>query len=306
MSDPQALSEAELKKQINIFRQQIDQKEREIRSLYQEMNLNNQGAKDLRSSRDELNQQSKNLRKTGNEFKSKRDEINKKINELKQQKEDLRNQKDGFTGKIGELKKVRDELNKFARGRLESLNNAYREEFEKFSTADIPLEYEQILFKNLSELGERLNAICKANVIHNEMGDIYGKVNEFHQNLDTINALIRDMAAESQKYHESMVEIFKNLDEIKQKSDEYHQRLVAIYEITRPIKGKIDVLKKSVTETRAELDIYLNRQNEIQLARDEKEQQEKRVAAKDKLKKSGKISLDDLRVLMENNEIEFG
>lgn len=305
MNDASSLSEGELKNQINILRQQIDHKEREIKNLYHEMNLHNKGGKELRAKRDELNHQVKEVLESANEYKNKRDGINNKITELKTQREELKSRKDNYTQKIDELKQIRDNLNKFARGRLESLNNAYKEELEKFAAADIPLEQEEFIFKRLHELGERLNATKEADTIHSEMGDIYGKVGEFHQDMDTISALIRDLASESQEYHEAMLEIYGNADEIRRQSNEYHGRLMEIKEVTRPIKEKIDALKKAVSDNREELGTYLDRMKEIQLSRDQIHQEEKRINAKDKFQKQGRLSLEDLRLLMENNEIDF-
>lgn len=305
MNDVSVMSEGELKNKINVLRQQMEHKEKDIKDLYQEMNLHNKGAKELRAKRDELNQQVKELKEPATELRAKRDEVNKKIAELKKQREDIRSNSDGYSDRIGELKKNRDNLNKVARGRLESLTEAYRTELEKLSSADMPLDYEQSLMKRLSELGERLKAIREANTIHSEMGGIYGKVSKFYQEIDTFNALIHDLASESQSYHEAMLDTYNKMDEIRKKSDEFHKRLLEIYEFTNPIKEKIDAVKNSVSQTRDELDVFLDQMKEIQLAKDQKKQEDKRVDAKDKFQKKGRLSLDDLRLLMENDEIKF-
>jgi len=306
MIDVSGLSEGEIKNKVNLLRQHIDHKEREIKNYFSEMNLHNKGAKELRRKRDELHEQAKVHRESASGYKQRRDEVNKKIAELKQQRDEVRDRSTGYNDKIGKLKTQRDSLNNIARGRLESLTNAYRSELEKFSSADISLEYEQSLFKRLHELGERVLAISKANEIHGEIGEIFGKVGEFHKDLDAVNALIHDMAAESQENHEAMRNIYDEVDEIRSRADEYHKHLVGIYEVTKPMKEKIDAAKKSVSEARVELDIYLDRMKDIQLLRDEKKQEEKHVAAKDKFNKSGRLSLEDLRLLMENDEIKFG
>lgn len=305
MNEISGFSESELKNKINIFRQQIDHKERDIKALYQEMNHLNRGGQELRAKRDELNSQVKDVKEKADEYRNKRDEVNNKIAELKKQKDELKGRNDGYTGKMGELKKTRDDLNNLAKGRFESLNNAYIDELAKFSTADIPLEHEQFLFKRIKELGERLTATREANTIHGEMSNIYNKMSEFHQELDTIYALIRDMALESQEYHEALLEVYASADATRHQANEYHQRLMEMRELTHPIKEKIDILKISVSDIRKELDEYLDRMNEIQLDKDEKQMQEKRTTAKEKFKKQGRLSLEDLKVLMENDEIEF-
>ncbi|KAF5425456.1 MAG: Chromosome partition protein Smc [ANME-2 cluster archaeon HR1] len=305
MNDIPNLSESELKHKINFLRQQIDSKDREIRSLFKEMSLHNKGINELRDNRDDLNKSVKELRATASDYRNKRDEVNKKIAELKQQRNEMLSHQSTYTDKIGEMKKTRDDLNKIARGRIEFLNKTYEDQLDKFSNIDIPLEYEQSLFENLHELSGRLEAIHKANIIHNEIGDVYGKVSEFKHDLDTISALIRDLASESQENHLKMLEIYKEVDDTKKESDDYHQRLVEIYKITRPIKDKIDVLKKSLSAIREELDSYLEHMSEIQLDKDKTKEDTKRIAAKEKFDKSGRMSLEDLRLLIENDEIKF-
>lgn len=305
MNDIPNLSESELKHKINFSRQQIDSKDREIRSLFKEMSLHNKGINELRDNRDDLNKRVKELRATASDYRNKRDEVNKKIAELKQQRNEMLSHQSTYTDKIGELKKTRDDLNKIARGRIEFLNKTYEDQLDKFSNIDIPLEYEQSLFENLHELSGRLEAIYKANIIHNKIGDVYGKVSEFKHDLDTISALIRDLASESQENHLKMLEIYKEVDDTKKESDDYHQRLVEIYKITRPIKDKIDVLKKSLSAIREELDSYLEHMSEIQLDKDKTKEDTKRIAAKEKFDKSGRMSLEDLRLLIENDEIKF-
>jgi uncharacterized coiled-coil DUF342 family protein len=305
VNDIPNLSESELKHKINFLRQQIDSKDREIRSLFKEMSLHNKGINELRDNRDDLNKSVKELRATASDYRNKRDEVNKKIAELKQQRNEMLSHQSTYTDKIGEMKKTRDDLNKIARGRIEFLNKTYEDQLDKFSNIDIPLEYEQSLFENLHELSGRLEAIHKANIIHNEIGDVYGKVSEFKHDLDTISALIRDLASESQENHLKMLEIYKEVDDTKKESDDYHQRLVEIYKITRPIKDKIDVLKKSLSAIREELDSYLEHMSEIQLDKDKTKEDTKRIAAKEKFDKSGRMSLEDLRLLIENDEIKF-
>jgi len=305
VNDIPNLSESELKHKINFLRQQIDSKDREIRSLFKEMSLHNKGINELRDNRDDLNKSVKELRATASDYRNKRDEVNKKIAELKQQRNGMLSHQSTYTDKIGELKKTRDDLNKIARGRIEFLNKTYEDQLDKFSNIDIPLEYEQSLFENLHELSGRLEAIHKANIIHNEIGDVYGKVSEFKHDLDIISALIRDLASESQENHLKMLEIYKEVDDTKKESDDYHQRLVEIYKITRPIKDKIDVLKKSLSAIREELDSYLEHMSEIQLGKDKTKEDTKRIAAKEKFDKSGRMSLEDLRLLIENDEIKF-
>ncbi len=299
------LSERELKEKTNQLRQRLDKNERELKSIFREISLHNEGGKDLKAKRDGLNSRVKELSKKASELRNKRDEANKQISELKSQRDEFRKVGKDAGEKIGELKKTRDDLNKTARGRVETLDRAYSEELDKFINADIPLEYEINLFNRLIELGERLAATKKANEIHVEMSQEYTKTKEVYSDMDSVHERIQALADESQKYHESAIALYNEMDAIRKEADTFHSQLSEKYKCISPLREKIDGLKADSQRVRQELDAYLEQGKEIQLAKDERKNEEKRVEAKDKFKKSGRLSLDELRILVENEDIKL-
>ena len=149
------LPERELKEKINLLRQQVEQKERELKTIFKDISLHGQGGDELKVKRDGLNAKVKEQSAKASELRKKRDEINARIAELKSQRDQLRMKGKEFGEKIGGLKKTRDELNLTARGRVETLEKAYAEELNTFLTADIPLELEINIFNSLTELSQR-------------------------------------------------------------------------------------------------------------------------------------------------------
>lgn len=299
------LPESELKEKINSLRQKLDKKEREIKNTFREISLYNKGGEDLRSKRDGLNARVKEISLKASELRNKRDEVNKKIADLKSERDNLRNTGKESGGKIGELKKNRDDLNKTARGRLETLGKAYEEELNTLKTADIPLEYEIKVFNRLLELGSRLDATKKANVIHDEISQEYDRVKDVYREMDSVHENIQALAEESQKYHEDMMALYGEMDVIRKEADSYHSQLSEKYKCIAPLRKKIDVLKSDKEKTRIDLEIYLEQMKDVQLVKEEKKNETKRVEAKDKLQKSGRLSLDEFRILVENDDIKL-
>lgn len=299
------LSERELKEKINLLRQRIEQDERELKIIFKEISLHSQGGNELKAKRDGLNSRVKELSPKAAELRKKRDETNAKIAELKMQRDQMRGKGKEFSEKIGELKKTRDELNLAARGRTDTLEKAYDEELTLFLTADLPLEHEINIFTRLIELNERLKATKKANEIHSVISVEYAKGKEIYTDMDSLHAKIQELAQESQKNHEEMISTYNEIDTLRKEADSYHAQLNEKFKGIAPLRKKIGALKAEIPKLRDELGIYLEQMKEFQLVRDEQKNVGKREHAKEKLKKDGRLSLDEFRLLVESEDIKL-
>jgi uncharacterized coiled-coil DUF342 family protein len=299
------LSERELKEKINLLRQRIEQNERELKNTFREISLHNTGGRELKAKRDGLNTRIKELSMKASELRKKRDETNARIKELKSQRDQFRSIGKEFSERLGELKKNRDELNQAARGRPETLEKAYSEELNLFLTADIPLEHEISIFNRLSELSQRLDATKKANEIHTEITMEYSKGKKIYTDMDSLHAQIQTLAQESQKYHEEMFALYKDIDTLRKEADSYHSLLSEKYKGIAPLRKRINAIKDENPKLRDELGIYLGQMKEIQLAKEEQKNEGKREQAKDKFQKNGRISLEEFRILVENEDIKL-
>ncbi len=299
------LSERELKEKINVLRQKLEQNERELRATFREISLHNEGGEELKAKRDDLNARVRELSAKATDLRKKRDETNARIAELKSQREQYRSKGKEFGEKIGELKKTRDELNKTARGRVETLEKAYSEELDIFLTADIPLEHEINLWKRLIELSQRFDATKKANEIHVEMSQEYSKAKEIYIDMDSLHEQIQALAQESQKYHEGMIAIYDEMDVIRKEADSYHTQLSEKFKGIAPLRKKINTIKAEIPKIREELGVYLEQMKEVQLLKDEQKNLGKREMAKEKFKKSGRLSLEEFKILVEHDDIKL-
>lgn len=299
------LTERELKEKINLLRQRVEQNERELKSTFREISLHNKGGDELKTKRDSLNARNKELFQKAAELRKKRDEANARIAELKSQRDRLRGIGKGFSEKVGELKKTRDELNQTARGRLETLEKAYSEELNLFLTADLPLEHEINIFNRLNELSQRLGATKKANEIHTEISVEYSRAKEIYTDMDFVHEKIQTLAQESQKYHEELIALYKEIDVLRKEADSYNSQLTEKYKGIAPLRKKISAIKAELPKLRDELGIYLEQMKDIQLSKDEKKTEGKREEAKEKFQKNGRVSLEEFRILVENEDIKL-
>ncbi len=304
-ADVSSMSEKDLKNKVNDLRSQIRNHERELKGIFHELKLHRTNTDELKEKRNNLNAQVKELVGKAHDEKEKRDSINAKIASLKSNKEEVNQKSRQFSDDINDLKTKRDELNKQSKGSVETLSKAYAADLETFMNADIPLNHEIDLFGRLLELKERLGAAFDANEMHQKLMETYKESKEVFESREDFGSEIKKLADESQEHHLKMIEYYKQADEIRKEADTAHSQISEKYAATAPIREKIDPLKKKIALLREELDVYLEKLNDIQIEKDDKKKEEHLVAAKEKLEKSDRLSLEDLKVLMEKGDLKF-
>lgn len=306
MTDASSISEKDLKLKVNELRTQITRDERELRSLFNELRLHRTNMGELKEKRDILNSQVKEIVAKARELKEKRDGVNTKISELKDVKNARISASQQVSDEIGKLKAERDALNKVSRGTVDIISKAYSAELDTFLNADVPLHHEIDVLGRLVQLEERLKAAIKADEVHKKIQETYdATVSQQVGSGENIGSTIKELAEISQQYHLEMIDLYKKVDEMRKDADLYHAQIKEKFGVTEPLRARIDPLKQRIAQLRDELSSYLEKLNDIQLVKDEKKQQEQRVVAKEKLEKTGKMSLQDLKVLMENGDLEL-
>lgn len=306
MTDASSISEKDLKLKVNELRTQITRDERELRSLFNELRLHRTNMGELKEKRDLLNSQVKEIVAKARELKEKRDGVNTKISELKDVKNARISASQQVSDEIGKLKAERDALNKVSRGTVDIISKAYSAELDTFLNADVPLHHEIDVLGRLVQLEERLKAAMKADEVHKKIQETYdATVSQQVGSGENIGSTIKELAEISQQYHLEMIDLYKKVDEMRKDADLYHAQIKEKFGVTEPLRARIDPLKQRIAQLRDELSSYLEKLNDIQLVKDEKKQQEQRVVAKEKLEKTGKMSLQDLKVLMENGDLEL-
>lgn len=304
-SDVANMSEKDLKNIVNDFRTKISQNERTLKGVFRELKLHRTNIDELKEKRDKLNGEVKILATKAREDKKLRDVANEKIAEVKAARDKIRGEKDKVTGSITELKTKRDEYNKQSRGSVDSLSKAYVAELDKFLNADIPLKHEIDIFEKLADLGKRIDAASHADELHSKIVETYKSSDSIYKADGTVGDNVKSLAEVSQKHHLAMLESYKKIDELRKEADLFHAQIKETYDVVSPIREKIDPLKAKVAQLREELSVYLDKLNDIQLEKDEQKLDEKHIVAKEKFEKTGKMSLQDLKLLMEKGDLKL-
>ncbi|MHC1592729.1 MAG: coiled-coil protein [Methermicoccaceae archaeon] len=299
------MTENALKRHVNGLRQQINARERDLKDCFSQLNLHRSGLSEFIERRDELNAEVKALFESANQEKGIRNEINDRISVLKRERQQLRSECDEMVERIDELKAKRDKYNSLSRGRLGVLSQDYLRELDVFLNADIPLAHEINVYERLKELGERIGAARKAEKLHQEVSRTYTACKACSPRIRAINGEIKALSDESQSHHLKMVELYQKARALRKEADIYHRRLKEKYEEMSPIRDKVDTTKHALRLLRTEVSVFLERLDETQLTRKDKKEKKKLEDAKEKLKQSRGLSLDDLKVLMEDGSLKL-
>ncbi|MDI3539436.1 MAG: hypothetical protein PWP14_912 [Methanolobus sp.] len=305
MTDISSMTEKELKSKADELRTQIGHLDRELKSIYKQLKLHRTNMDDMKAKRDELNSKVKELVAKARDAKSRRDSLNARISSLKASRNEVEDKKRQCSGEISELKSKRDSLNSLSKGSVETLSKAYFADLDTFFNADIPLKHEMDLFDRLVAMKERLDAAFDANEVHKKLVEAYESSKDVFASREDLGGEIHELAEQSQKYHLEMIDIYKQVDELRKQADLAHSEITSKIAVTAPLRERIDPLKARMAQLREELGVYLGKLEDIHLEKDEKKQEEHLVVAKEKLDKNARLSLEDLKVLMEKGNLKF-
>jgi len=202
------MNERELKKKVNDLRHEIEKRDKDIKNLYNEINIYKKEADELRLKRDQAKESIKISLGDAKVFLNKRDELNKEVAELKKKRKKLSDKIKKLSGDIKNEKIERDELNKDARGTKEILIEIYEDKLKKILEDEIHLEDEIQIFNKLFEIKERLKTVEKADDVHKKISKDYEKIQKLNKNFDSICKKIKSIAEESQESHERAMQIY--------------------------------------------------------------------------------------------------
>ncbi len=300
------MTEKELKSHINLLRQQVDRLNKDIRKSIDEIKLHRGSIDELRNKRDGFNAKVKEYATKASACRKTRDAINQKIADLKKPRSGVQDQISQHRSRLDQLKAKRDELNSIAKMQTSSLEKAYANELYVFIHADIPLKHEIDSMERLKQLGERLVVSREADVIHSELIPIYKEIREMRKTGDQAHQDIQSLADESQTHHEELLGIYKDLDALRKEANLYHTQLKEKYRIVKPLSKSIDANKATVERLRDELSPYLDALKGVHLPGERAEtDDEQHEIALEKFKTTGRMSLKELQVLMEHDDIKF-
>jgi uncharacterized coiled-coil DUF342 family protein len=268
----------------------------------------------------ELRTQAEDYYKKALTWKGKRDELNKNMSQLssklKQEREErnranekvaeLKAIKQEFAEKLDERKNLIDELETKKRESILLLKDdpgQLRERIRKLEwflqTNVLSLGKENEVVKEISGLEKKLRSVKVIDEVDNELTELVDKSRGIRDKLNDYRTQMLDIVKTSQNHHARVIELKKRLTDLRTEADGAHKNYLESFELAsetlsraRKIHDQIRDLNEKIASEG--IDRKSDRRKDLE------ERIEKVVTqACDKVKKGGKITMDELSVLVD-------
>jgi uncharacterized coiled-coil DUF342 family protein len=228
-------------------------------------------------------------------------ETRAKIAKLRPDLQSLRKNRDDLNETVKALKKAREELRDSSRRSLAKLRDSLKlsrgvdegSRAEKMmadleweiQTSSLDKEAENRLLSRIRVLETKVGAHRKSRKLSDEIA-------KFMKEADEIHGKIQELAAQSQQYHLEVISMGEKFDVLRQKLEEQKKGLEDVRIKAAEVGQKFSVLKTATIQS--------EKISQREKAKAFKENLKE--LAKKKMSQSGKVSLEELGALMEDEE----
>jgi len=300
-----SLERLELMEKASHLRREIGDLRYKRQHLVSDIKGKRQKAAELKEKRDALNNEVKQLVTEGKEHLKKRDEFQKKIKELKKKRGKITKEIHPKAHKIRSEKEVRKQLNRAARASADELQNEFKASLKTLFGMELSLREEVIMVEMVMDIQRRYNARKNADTLSTDIHKTWEDIKGIEEKASTVSFKIMSLAADGEKEHQAAMELFDKKNEVSSESQEYHENFVTLLKEIRELSKEIDTLSKNIDNCFKELKPLQRKLDNLRISRREEQRLEKLKTAKDKMETTGKIGLEDLKVLLESKALKF-
>lgn len=281
-------------------RQKIRKLSQQLQSLRRQKYSLDEEAEQWAEKRNTVHKQIKDLRLEAAKTRDRRDVINAKVKTLKTRRDESRNI---IKEKIEEIKRLKKKLQLLYVKRSRADINLIRKEKEdiewKIQTSSLSLQEEKPLVEKANQFDIELETHRQFIDTKNQIENLRTQINAMNEEADLFHKSLKELADQSQELHGIMIENLNKAQNLQSEADEYHQEFLQSKQKPRKLhqeciefEKRVEALKECLAETERKR---------------KKEQQEKvrerlREEAVKKLEKGRKLSLDEFKLLAEDEE----
>lgn len=281
-------------------RQKIRKLSQQLQSLRRQKYSLDEEAEQWAEKRNTVHKQIKDLRLEAAKTRDRRDVINAKVKTLKTRRDESRNI---IKEKIEEIKRLKKKFQLLYVKRSRADINLIRKEKEdiewKIQTSSLSLQEEKPLVEKANQLDIELETHRQFIDTKNQIENLRTQINAMNEEASLFHKSLKELADQSQELHGIMIENLNKAQNLQSEADEYHQEFLQSKQKPRKLhqeciefEERVEALKECLAETERKR---------------KKEQQEKvrerlREEAVKKLEKGRKLSLDEFKLLTEDEE----
>jgi len=279
--------------------QQLEDLEKEVRTLRQQVNDKDGSAEALFDERQRIGRTIRDTILLAKAERDTRDAITDEVRALKEERNKI-------TAKLNELKTKAQTLDAAKAEAAEKLGIkggpiVLKKEIDKLQhiieTEGITFEKEKQLMKQIRELEKRYKEAKKASTVWDEARAVNTEGREIRRKSDDLHHQIQEKASQSQQKHEKALALSKQVEDLKAKEDEIIKKIEVRKAELGPVSSQLeeklkllaDLSEKARVE-RKEAKIHTDQEHQKKLT-------DLQAEVLEKLKTGKKLTTDDLRVI---------
>ncbi|MFH1835113.1 MAG: hypothetical protein ABH851_02870 [Methanobacteriota archaeon] len=298
------MNERELKKKANSLRHEVDSRRKRLSDIFSNLRVHQSDSRELKKKRDSLNDEIKELSQKIKVYKGKRDKLNKAVGKLASSRRKFMGDLKHLGGKQSDSKKIRTQLENNVKNTEQLIEGVLKDKFSVFVSEEIPLRDEKRLFDLILDLSAKLIAARDASKIQEKIMEDFKDSEELSSRLGSMGDEFSVLSEISDEYHKKVIETYEEIRKKKALSSESHSKLKEKYAEMDPLRKQIAGIKEEIAKLQEEITPINEELEDIRRKREEKKKLELAKEAKEKLKTSKRVSLDDLKMILDHWKID--
>ena len=235
-----------------------------------------------------------------------RDELNAEVQRLKTLRDEELDQARTLQEQLQELRVSRGRQKNLAS--REELQQRFRDLEWKQQTSPLSIEEERAIIEEMESISQAMETAPSASPttpaqideterLWQEVQTARDKAQEHHE------AMIA-LVEEAQQKHQNIVQLSQSFGPSKEESDEAHQMYIKCLQEADEMRERLDVLRSQEATLQQKLDSIRNQRKETRRAQEKAAMEKLAEQAREKHKTGQKLSMQELRALMESDGLE--
>ncbi len=301
------MNEPELKEKLNLLRDEIGMKSKEIKDNYETINFCRDEIAKAKDARNHFQEEIEKKFDGLDEFKKKKDASKITIDDLKNQRVQLINESKELAKIVKEKKIQRDTLNKESRAPYNILEEHLKNTYEKLLTYDISIDYEKDLFERIFLLRERVIKSKNANDAHVAMTEIYTSLKQIDCKIIDVQTKLTEEWTNLKKMYDGVKDAYESIKKMRGSADVQHEIVLQNYAKLIQYKDIVARLRNEIQRINGQMTLLEEELEKIKADKEKAKMKERyksvKEAIKDKLAgKKHRFTIDEMRVLLESGE----
>jgi uncharacterized coiled-coil DUF342 family protein len=283
-----------------LLEQKIEELNQQLAHLRQERDQLNQEAKKWVEKRNQNNLQIKQLQTEAKSIKAKRDEINLQVQILKAARERAKTQRQEKHDQAAKLmEKMKPIAERKSASRFQELEKRIQDIDWKIQTSSLPIQEEKELVEKVKELETQKTSHKRFLKLKDKLVEAQIEAKAFGTQARLKHDELSQLAKQSQEAHTQFLDTVDRIKPLRQSANEAHQKCLELRQKANTTHEKYVEIQRQIKSLKEEMTSQ-EKQQYAQKGQALKDQATAR--AREKMKRGEKLTLDEFKLLSEEED----